>query len=245
MQLTPTPPTPTSDTTQQAHDNAYYRDILQGFVAEGATIARLIHDQAVALASTQHDTQPTATNPAPAAPAAPAAPTPPNPTQLQVLATAFDRVTRTVRRCIVLAQRLNDPRPTAAPLPAVERLLRTFANTRTTSRDPARDPAHRPARDLSQTPDHELIDRPDSLNDDNDDEDLDGVPIDDLIAALRRDLSLHTTPAPTQSPQTPPVAEATPQTPPPTPPRPQPPHGQTTPPAASPPLRWNGRRLTY
>ena len=107
MSALPAQPLAQNDPGQHAADVRTHREVLNGLITMGADFARLLHAQAKAQAE--------ATNPDAAAPApAPAADT------LTNLAAAFDRITRAVRRTIILARSLDRPVPPARD-PAAQR----------------------------------------------------------------------------------------------------------------------------
>jgi len=124
MSATATQDTPQDDPGPHAPDTRGHGAALDNLISMGTGIARLLHDQAhaqaaqqaAALAPQATDGQPapqaTAAQPAPAPAPAPAA-------SLQDLAAAFDSISRTVRRCIMLAQSLDTPKqPARTPAPS-------------------------------------------------------------------------------------------------------------------------------
>ena len=97
----PTPqPAPHDAPTQPAPTDPF-RDVLHALVTLGADLAHRLHAAAAA--------QPTIPQPAPA---------PDTATPLIRLAAAFDKMARTVRRCIALARSLDAPLPPAKEPPA-------------------------------------------------------------------------------------------------------------------------------
>ena len=171
----------------------------------GTSIARLLHDQAhaqaaqhaAALAPQATDGQPapqaTAAQPAPALAKAPAPAA-----SLQDLAAAFDSISRTVRRCIMLAQSLDTPKqPTRTPAPshtaapdrtaARKRILRAVEDT--LGRQDYDDSYH--VCDPTEALHAELLDRMDAPDLDSD---IESRPIDDIIKDILRDLGLAALP---------------------------------------------------
>jgi len=190
---------PQEDPGPHAADPRGHGGALDGLISMGTGIARLLHDQAhaqaaqqaAALASLATDGSPvsqaTAAQPAPAP--APAA-------SLQDLAAAFDSISRTVRRCIMLAQSLDTPKPPA----------RTPAPDRTADRTAARTRILRAVEDTLGRQDYddsyrvcdptealhaELLDRMDAPDLDRD---IESRPIDDIIKDVLRDLGLAALP---------------------------------------------------
>jgi len=103
MSATPAHPTPAHDDTaaqQREADTAYYREVLHELIEIGTTLARTLPHQA-----TQ---QPT---PEPTTPEAAAAQPQPAPATALDLATAYERLTRAIRRTILLARTLDQPAP--------------------------------------------------------------------------------------------------------------------------------------
>ena len=175
------------DPGQQAEDAQLYRHVLHGLLHIGTDLARLLHQQAVAHAQ-----------------AAMQDPAPPGPSTDQ--ATAFDRIARAIRRTITLARSLNEP---LAPAP--DRTARPGAAARTptlhetgqgAAGHPSATPAATPGRDDSadassadlhghpEVPDRDAPDR----DEDDRDEDDTGCPPAAVIAEIRRDLGLDTSP---------------------------------------------------
>ena len=128
MSATPALPTPAHDDAQQREaDTAYYRQVLHELIEIGTTLARTLAHQA-----TQATAEPIPAQPQPA------------PATAGDLATAYERLTRAIRRTIALARTLDQPAP----------LL--------TTRGPA---PRKPAQplDLSKMSDAELLDGMDPL----------------------------------------------------------------------------------
>ena len=135
-------PTPPDDSGPHAPDTRGHGTALDNLISMGTGIARLLHDQAHAQAA--QPAQPVAA-PAPQAADAQPAPAPApapgaTPDALNKTAAAFDDISRTVRRCIMLAQSLDTPKPpartpapshTAAPdrTAARKRILRAVEDT--------------------------------------------------------------------------------------------------------------------
>ena len=252
---TPTPTTtPTTGLTPAAAD--LYRGILHDLILMGANMARHVHDHATTpLAPAPLPTAevaPASHAPTPSeAPTAPPAPTPTNtpltpaltPADLPALAVAFDRLARTVRRTILLAQHLDDPRPTTPRPQNPPRHPLDLATTPDHELPDHEPPTHdhpgephdeRPGPNtIPHTPNHhdhrDRLDRLDRL--DPDDFTADHTrPLHELIAEIRQDLSLPPAQPPTpQPPNAPPPAS-----PPPPPPPPAPPPTKPTPPRPSP-----------
>ncbi len=193
--------TPQDDPGPQAADTRGHGAALDNLISMGTGIARLLHDQAhaqaaqqaAALAPQATDGQPTpqaaAAQPALALAPAPAA-------SLQDLAAAFDSISRTVRRCIMLAQSLDTPKPparhpapdrTAARTAARTRILRAVEDTlgRQDYDDSYRD------CDLTEVLHAELLDRMDAPDLDRD---IESRPVDDIIKDILRDLGLAALP---------------------------------------------------
>lgn len=96
-------PSPDVDAARRAADAAYYRDVLHEMIEIGRGLVRCVGQQAAALVASEAVPQEDAVK------------------QEAVLAVAFDRTSRAVRRCIRLAQWLDDPartQPSAGTLPA-------------------------------------------------------------------------------------------------------------------------------
>jgi len=167
----------------------------------GTGIARLLHDQAHAQAAQQAAAlapQATDGQPAPQATAAQPAPAPAPAASLQDLAAAFDSISRTVRRCIMLAQSLDTPKqPARTPAPshtaapdrtaARKRILRAVEDT--LGRQDY-DDSYRNC-DPTEALHAELLDRMDAPDLDRD---IESRPIDDIIKDILRDLGLAALP---------------------------------------------------
>ena len=171
MSSTPSLPEPANDATQRDEDAQYYCDILHELVEMATDIARAVHRQATtqpAAAPGPETHSQSATQPAPA----------PDPT------IAFDRITRTIRRTIALARKLAEPAPLnpaqgtrECRLAARKRIIREVEDTiQRRTEGPEADALH---AELS-----ERLDAPDL------DDDIDGQPIADIIAAICRDLGI-------------------------------------------------------
>jgi len=144
MSASATQATPQDDPGPHAVDTRGHGAALDNLISMGTGIARLLHDQAHAQAAQQAAAQPQPEQPPTpqAAVAQPApAPAPAPAASLQDLAAAFDSISRTVRRCIMLAQSLDEPPKLArtpaltAPLPASTSSApsRTPSSARTTT----------------------------------------------------------------------------------------------------------------
>ncbi len=203
MPATATQATPQDDPGPHAADMRGHGAALDNLISMGTGIARLLHDQAHAQAAQQAAAQPQPEQqhppqaptaqpaPAPAKAQAPAA-------SLQDLAAAFDSISRTVRRCIMLAQSLDTPKPPArtpapnhTPAPdrtaARKRILRAVEDTlgRQDYDDSYRD------CDPTEALHAELLDRMDAPDLDRD---IESRPIDDIIKDILRDLGLAALP---------------------------------------------------
>ena len=179
MSSHPTHTTPQDDPTKPPADPHGYRAVLHDLIGMGAGLARLLHAQA------NHQAE--AARAAVPPPPTPAMPYEPPATTLVTLTNAFDRISRAVRRCIALAERLAHP-----PAPA-----RDPAHTRTTARKhilrAVEDTIHRAANEGDRAESltielRERLDAPDL------DWDLANRPIPDIIAELCRDLGLAAAP---------------------------------------------------
>lgn len=106
MPTTTSPPTADAEATRRAADAAYYREVLHELIETGRGLVRVVKQTNDDLAEAVE-----------AMPAEEVA------QQAAVLATAFDRSSRAIRRCIRLAQWLDDPARThsARPAAAVKR----------------------------------------------------------------------------------------------------------------------------
>jgi hypothetical protein len=164
-------PEPTDAADRQGDDSAYYRRVLHEFIEMGAEVARLFVQDAKSVVEPKqpHD----GTGAVPGAGAGPA------------IAIAFDRVARTVRRSIMLARQLDEPVPAAA---AESR--RWAARTRVIRA--VEDAARRePETDGAEGLDGERRERPE-LPEQGDD--IGGQSIDEIFAAICRDLGLAALP---------------------------------------------------
>jgi len=205
MSASTTQATPQNDPGPHAAGTRGHGAALDNLISMGTGIARLLHDQAHAQAAQQAAAQPqqqstpqaqtqaTAAQPAPA-PGPAKAPAPA--ASLQDLAAAFDSISRTVRRCILLAQSLDTPKPPARH-PAPDRTAdRTAARTRilravedTLGRQDY-DDSYRVC-DPTEALHAELLDRMDAPDLDRD---IESRPIDDIIKDILRDLGLAALP---------------------------------------------------
>ncbi len=155
-------PTPVS---QRDEDAQYYRQVLHELIELGADLARTLHRQAAA-------------TPAAAPEPAPARALQPDPS------IAFERIARTIRRTIALARKLSDPTQPRPAAHAAER--RTAARKqiiRAVEDSIQRDADGAEADDLHA----ELYERLETMDLDDD---LDTLPIAEIIAAIRRDLGI-------------------------------------------------------
>jgi hypothetical protein len=201
MSVTATQASPQDDPGPVATDGRGHGAALDNLISMGTGIARLLHDQAHAQAAQQAAAlapQATDGQPAPQATSAQPAPAPapakaPAPAaSLQDLAAAFDSISRTVRRCIMLAQSLDTPKPPArTPAPdrtaARKHILRAVEDTlqRQDYDDSYRD------CDPTEVLHAELLDRMDAPDLDRD---IANRPIDDIIKDILRDLGLAALP---------------------------------------------------
>ncbi len=188
-----TQPTPQDAPGPHAADTRGHGAALDGLISMGTGIARLLHDQAHAQAAQQAAAQPQPEQPrTPQPAAAQSAPAPAPAASLQDLAAAFDSISRTVRRCIMLAQSLDTPKPSARTLTpnrtaARKRILRAVEDTlgRQDYDDSYRD------CDPTEALHAELLDRMDAPDLDRD---IAIRPIDDIIKDILRDLGLAALP---------------------------------------------------
>jgi hypothetical protein len=186
MSSSPALPEPANDASpnpasQRDEDAQYYRQVLHELVEIGTRLARAIDRQAAPESNAAPAAAPEqAAQPAPAPEAAPVA--------APDLTIAFDRVARTIRRTIALARKLSEP---AQPSPA-ERAAAAAEQRRRAARkqiirdveDTIRREAHgREAEALHA----ELYERLDTLDLDDD---IENLPIAEIIAAIRRDLGI-------------------------------------------------------
>jgi len=193
MSVQATQATPQDDPGPQAANAPYYRGVLHGMIDRGADLVRLLHEQATAQAmqqATVHAQQAAAlaqqaTDVQPASAPAPSA----TPGALNKTAAAFDQIARAVRRCIALAQSLDEPAHTPAPdrTAARTRILRAVEDT--LGRQDY-DDSYRVC-DPTQALHAELLDRMDAPDLDRD---IESRPIDDIIKDILRDLGLAALP---------------------------------------------------
>ena len=179
MSAQPTHTTPPDNPTQPAADPHGFRAVLHTLVGMGADMARLLHAQATHQAEAARAAVPP--------PPTPAMPYEPPATTLVALAGAFDCISRTVRRCIALAEHLARPPapnrdPARSRTAARKRILREVEDT-----------IHRTAHegDRAESLQAELRDRLDAPDLDWD---LATRPIPDIIAELTQDLGLAPAP---------------------------------------------------
>ena len=179
MSAHPTQATHPDDPGQPAAGTHRHSQALDDLIAMGASLARALHRQSLIQAEAAQAAVP----PHPAA----HAPHEPPSTALVNLATAFDRIARAVRRCVALAQRLDQP-PKLTLDPAAPR-----TNARKQVIRAVEDTIHRAAHegDRAEALTAELRDR---LDDPDLDTDLLTRPIADIIAEIRRDLGLASPP---------------------------------------------------
>ena len=181
MSSRPPLPDPADRASQRDEDAQYYRQVLHELIEIGARLACAIDRQAAAAPSAAPEQ---AGQPAPAPVAAPD-PTP-------AFAIAFDRVARTLRRTIALARKLSDP---AQPSPAERAAADAHARRRAARKQIIREvedtihrEAHGPEAEAQAESLHaELYERLDTLDLDDD---IDTLPIAEIVAAIRRDLGI-------------------------------------------------------
>ncbi len=140
-----------------------YRQVLHELIEIGTDLARIVHRQAT-----------------PAPNSEPAAAPAPDPT------IAFDRIARTLRRTIALARKLTDPAP---PRPAEQSSERRRIARKQIIRE-VEDTIQREAKgdkDRTEALNAELYERLETIDCDDD---IDNLPIAEIIAAIRRDLGL-------------------------------------------------------
>jgi hypothetical protein len=177
---------PSQDPGQPAADPQFYRHVLHGLINTGAGFTRLLFEQATAQAQA-NQAQPAQPQPAQQRPEPHPAPA----ASLQDLAAAFDSISRTVRRCIMLAQSLDTPKqpriPAANRTAARKHILRAVEDTlqRQDYDDSYRD------CDPTEVLHAELLDRMDAPDLDAD---IANRPIDDIIKNILRDLGLAALP---------------------------------------------------
>jgi len=200
MSAQATQATPQDDPGPQAANAPYYRGVLHGLIDRGADLARLLHEQATAQAMQQAAAhaqqaaapaqQATDAQPAPAPAPAPAPSATPD--ALNKTAAVFDQIARAVRRCIALAQSLDEPaKPARTPAPdrtaARKHILRAVEDT--LGRQDY-DDSYRVC-DPTEVLHAELLDRMDAPDLDRD---IESRPIDDIIKDILRDLGLAALP---------------------------------------------------
>ncbi len=197
MSATATQDTPQDDPGPHAADTRGHGAALDGLISMGTGIARLLHDQAHAQVAQQAAAQPQPEQQRPPHAAA-AQPAPAPAASLQDLAAAFDSISRTVRRCIMLAQSLDTPKQHArTPAPnhtatpdrtaARKRILHAVEDT--LGRQDY-DDSYRVC-DPTEALHAELLDRMDAPDLDRD---IASRPIDDIIKDILRDLGLAALP---------------------------------------------------
>lgn len=180
MSAYPIPANPNDAPGQQAEDAQFYREAMHDLISIGTSLAHHLHQQVT--------THPQPTQQTPDAPPAPA-PTPQAAPAPEAAAIAFERISRAVRRCVALARSLTQPPPPASN-PAQHHTAVHKHATRA-----ARDATHHTGSGIEHADDesltaglHDHLDAPDL------DDDLSGRPINEIIAAICRDLGLATLP---------------------------------------------------
>jgi len=183
--------TPQDDPGQHAADAHQHRQALRDLIAIGTGFAHLLHAQAIAQAAQAPAQQAASTPPTPASPTptqpqgTPAAPT------LATLAAAFDQVARAVRRCILLAQHLANPKqpastPTQHRTAARKQIIRAVEDL---IQRPSDDTGHDPdAANALRAELHDRLDAPDL------DDDIATRPVAEVIKEITRDLGLDAMP---------------------------------------------------
>ena len=156
-----TTPNETSNTTPNTiiDDATHYKRVLRELVDRASDMARLIHEQTIRQAEA----------------ASAALPPPPAPNPFPDPAGAFDRTARTIRRTILLAQKLDEPPKLTNRTAARKRILREVEDVIQRNAKPADRPS-------LQT---ELLDRLDSQDLEDD---IDIRPLDDIITDIVHDL---------------------------------------------------------
>lgn len=154
----------------RADDAAYYKRVLHDLIDMGNDLARIVHDQAKRQAGEKAEAATAVLPPIPAAN-----------DRYPDLTVAFDRIARSVRRTILLAQKLEEPAPNHSPnrfrIAARKRILRTVEDTIKREAKTEDRPALRA----------ELLDRLDAPDLEDD---IDTIPIEDIITDICRDLHL-------------------------------------------------------
>lgn len=169
----------------QAASAQRHHQVLDGLINIGADFARLLHSQALLQAQpAPQPGQPPATHPKPAPAPSPA------PGTLVDLAAAFGTISRAVRRCIMLAQALANPKQPAAPANDPAR-HRTAVRKRIIRE--VEDAIHRTANEGASAERltaelRERLDAPDL------EDDINSRPVADIIRELCRDLGLFSAP---------------------------------------------------
>jgi hypothetical protein len=162
--------------SQRDEDAEYYREVLHELIELGADLARAVHRQA---ATTQPVTAPEhedASQPAPAQ--APAS----DPT------IAFDRIARAIRRTIALARTITEPASPSTAQGAHQRRLSARKRIIRDVEDAIQRRASGAEADALHAEFSERLDDPDL------DDDIDGQPVADIIAAICRDLGIAALP---------------------------------------------------
>ncbi len=180
MSSSPALPDPADRASQRDEDAQYYRQVLHELVEIGSRLARAIDRQATPETNAAPAAPEQAAQPAPAAAAAPQ------------LAIAFDRIARTIRRTIALARTLTDPVPPspterATAQAAARRRLARKQIIRTVEDCIQRETSGREAEALHA----ELYERLETIDADDD---IDTLPVAEIIALIRRDLGIANLP---------------------------------------------------
>ena len=170
MSATPSRPEPANDASpslanQRDEDAQYYRQVLHELVEMATDIARAVHRQAIS----EPDKEPAA------------APTP-DPT------IAFDRIARTLRRTIALARKLSEP---ARPAP-VERSTEPSHQRRAAARKQIIRAVEDTIQRETDGPEAEALhaELRERLDDPDLEDDLDQLPIAEIIRDICRDLGI-------------------------------------------------------
>ncbi len=160
--------------SQRDEDAQYYRQVLHQLVEIGSRLARAIDRQAAPECNAVPEQ---AAQPAPT----------PAPAAAPELSIAFERIARTIRHTIALARKISDPAPQAR---AAEQVHQRRVTARKQIIRGLEDTIHREAHGRKAETEAlhaELYERLDTMDLDDD---LDTLPIAEIIAALRRDLGL-------------------------------------------------------